>query len=98
MTTKLVALWTAPDDVDGFDADYLATHMVLVGTVPGLTGVVASKAVDGPYFRMTELLSPDMGALGAALTSEQGLAVAADAERLQQVFGNKLDVLIVEEQ
>jgi hypothetical protein len=47
---------------------------------------------------MAELLCPDMSTVGRALTSEEGLAVAADAERLQQLIGNKRDVLIVEEQ
>ena len=42
MTTKLVAFWTAPDDVDGFGADYLSTLVTLAALVPGLTGAVAA--------------------------------------------------------
>ena len=98
MTTKLVALWTAPDDTEGFEADYAANHLPLVGSVPGLTGVVASKAVGGPYYRMAELKFEDMDGLGAAMGSDAGVALAADSERLQAAFGNTFDVLIVEEQ
>jgi uncharacterized protein (TIGR02118 family) len=98
MTTKLVALWTAPDDAEGFEADYVTNHLALVQSVPGLTGAVASKAVGGPYYRMAELKFEDLEGLGAAMGSEAGLALAADSDRLQDAFGNKLDVLIVEEQ
>lgn len=61
MTTRLVALWTPPEDVDGFDADYLAAPMMLVAPMPGLTGLVDSKVIDGPYFRMTDLLHKVFG-------------------------------------
>ena len=98
MTTKLVALWTTPDDAEGFEADHLSTHMALVGTVPGLKNAIASKALDGPYYRMAELMFDDAGALGAAMASDEGTALLADSGRLQETYGTKLDVLIVEEQ
>jgi uncharacterized protein (TIGR02118 family) len=98
MTTKLVALWTAPDDTEGFETDYATTHLPLARSVPGLTVAIASKAVGGPYFRMAELKFEDMDALSAGLGSEEGLALVADSDRLQAAFGNTLDVLIVEEQ
>jgi uncharacterized protein (TIGR02118 family) len=36
MTVKLVALYTQPDDVDGFDDHYLGVHGPLVEQLPGL--------------------------------------------------------------
>jgi hypothetical protein len=48
VTVKLVALWGTPTDVEGFEQDYASTHLPLIGTVPGLKGAVASKALDGP--------------------------------------------------
>jgi hypothetical protein len=40
----------------------------------------------------------DAGALGAAMASDQGTALLADSGRLQETYGSKLEVLIVEEQ
>ena len=54
MTTKLIALWTAPDDGAGFDADYLATHAKLASAIPGVT-FTSGKCVSGPYYRMAQL-------------------------------------------
>jgi uncharacterized protein (TIGR02118 family) len=95
--TKLIALWTAPDDTDGFEADYTATHASLAAAVPGVTFSSGRCAPGGPYYRIAELAFPSGDAMGAGLGSPEGAAVMADGERLQQTFGNKLDVLIVNE-
>ena len=42
MTTKLIALWTAPADREGFLADYEATHALLARSIPGLASFEAS--------------------------------------------------------
>src|SRR3954468_12713184 len=96
MTTKLIALWTAPEDGDGFDADYLATHAKLCSALPGVT-YSTGRCVSGPYFRMASLEFESQEAMGAALGSSDGAALMGDTERLQQAFGNKADVLIVNE-
>ncbi len=98
MTVKLVALWGTPADPEGFERDYAATHVPIVGSLPGLAKSTFSKAIDGPYFRMAELAFNDMESFGAALGSEQGQALAADGDRLGETYGAKLDVLIVEEE
>jgi uncharacterized protein (TIGR02118 family) len=99
MTVKLVALWTKPDDAEGFDKDYEATHAILVAKLPGMSRAVLSKAIaDGPYHRMAELIFDDAGGMGAALGSPEGAELLGDAGRLSETFGNKVDVLTVEEQ
>jgi uncharacterized protein (TIGR02118 family) len=98
MTVKLVALWSTPEDAEGFEKEYAAIHIPLVAAVPGLKGAVASKALNGPYYRMAELIFEDGEALQHALGSEEGLALLADSGRLQEAFGSNLDVLTVEEQ
>ncbi len=98
MTVKLVALWGTPKDVEGFEKDYVATHLPLVAGLPGLKGAVASKALDGPYFRMAELIFDDVGGLHSAVGSTEGQTLLADAGRLQETYGSKLDVLTVEVQ
>ncbi len=92
---KLLALWTAPDDKEGFDADYLATHAVLAAAVPGLVSFTPGVAVSGPYHRTAELTFESGDTLGSGLGSTEGAALLADSERLQSTFGNKLDVLIL---
>jgi uncharacterized protein (TIGR02118 family) len=97
MTTKVVALWGTPKDEEGFDKDYDATHIPLVAALPGLKGAVASKALNGPYYRMAEMIFDDADALQAALDSEEGQKLVADTGRLQETYGATLDVLTVEE-
>ena len=94
---KLVALWTQPEDAEGFEKDYTSTHMALVADMPGMTGAVASKALNGPYFRMAELIFDNPAELKAAMSSDEGKQLLSDAARLQQTYGTKLDVLTVEE-
>ena len=96
MTTKLIALWTAPTDGDGFDADYLATHAKIASGLPGVT-FTSGKCASGPYYRIAELAFESQETMGAALGSSGGAELMGDTERLQQTFGNKVDVLIVNE-
>ena len=96
MTTKLIALWTAPADGDGFDADYLATHAKLASALPGVS-FSSGKCSSGPYYRIAELSFESQETMGGALGSSEGAALMGDTERLQQTFGNKVDVLIVNE-
>jgi uncharacterized protein (TIGR02118 family) len=98
MATKLVALWSTPDDVDGFEIDYVSTHLPLVDKMSGLTNVIESKALHGPYYRMAEMIFEDADALGASMATDEGSALLADSGRLQKTYGTKLDVLIVQEQ
>jgi uncharacterized protein (TIGR02118 family) len=97
VTVKIVALWGTPNDVEGFEKDYAAIHLPLVAALPGLQGATASKALDGPYYRMAELLFENADSLGSALGSEEAAKLLADSGRLQEAFGAKLDVLTVEE-
>jgi uncharacterized protein (TIGR02118 family) len=96
MTTKLIALWTAPEDGEGFDADYKQTHAKLAAALPGVT-FSSGRCASGPYFRMATLAWDSQEAMGGALGSPEGAALMGDTERLQSTFGNKADVLIVNE-
>jgi uncharacterized protein (TIGR02118 family) len=98
VTVKLVALWTTPQDVEGFETDYRDMHIPLVGKLPALKGAVASKALDGPYYRMAELIFEDADGLQSAMGSAEGQALVQDAGRLQESYGTKLEIMTVEEQ
>jgi uncharacterized protein (TIGR02118 family) len=97
VTVKLVALWGTPADVDGFEKYYASTHLPLVAGLPRLSGAVASKALDGAYYRMAELVFDDGDALQEAIGSAQGVELLADAGHIQETFGAKLDVVTVAE-
>lgn len=94
---KLIALWTAPADADGFDADYLATHAGLARAIPGLVSFSSGRCVSGPFFRVAELAFESGETLGSGLASAEGAALMADSERLQATFANKVEALIVSE-
>lgn len=94
---KLIALWTAAEDADGFTADYLATHVGLARAMPGLSSTFFGTSASGPYVRVAELTWPSAEDMNSALGSPDGASLLGDAARLQQTFGNRLDVLIVNE-
>ncbi|MGH8987860.1 MAG: EthD family reductase [Acidimicrobiales bacterium] len=98
MTVKLVALWSTPEDPEGFETHYRDTHVPLVAKLPALKGAVASKALDGPYYRMAELLFEDANDLQTAMKSTEGQALVDDAGRIQESYGTKLEIMTVEEQ
>jgi hypothetical protein len=93
---KLIALWTAADDSDGFTSDYLATHVGLAQAMPSVASTFFGTTA-GPYSRVAELTCSSADDMNSALGSPAGAALLGDAQRLQQTFGNRLDVLIVNE-
>jgi hypothetical protein len=72
--------------------------IALVAKLPGVKGAVASKALDGPYHRMAELIYDDTEGLQRSLGSAEGAELLADTGRLQESYSCRLDVLTVEEQ
>ncbi len=98
VTVKVVALWGTPNDPDKFEDEYGSIHIPLVAVLPGLKGAVASKALDGPFYRMAEMTFDDIEAMQGALGSDEGQRLLADAGRLQQTYEATLEVLTVEEQ
>jgi uncharacterized protein (TIGR02118 family) len=81
---KLTVLYTQPDDPAAFDEHYLAAHMPLARSIPGLERAETSKitaALDGgeqTYYRMAELYFADQAAMDAAFGSPEGGATAQD--------------------
>lgn len=94
---KLVALWTEPDDTDAFVDDYALRHFPLARAMPGLRSAQAYRVIRGPFHWIAELCFDDLAQLDAARMSEVGLRLTEDARRLQDVHGNRLDVLLMEE-
>lgn len=101
MTVKLVVLYTQPDDADAFDQHYLGTHIPLVDTIPGLERTETGKvqaAIDGgekTYYRVTELYFADQAALQAGFGSDEGMATAADYQKIAPA-GSRMFVVPVD--
>jgi len=80
---KIVVLYPPQPDPEAFKAYYLKTHIPLVRKMPGLLALRYSFAVQGvggaaPYFCIFEAEFRDGAALGAAMGSPEGQAVAGD--------------------
>ena len=80
---KLVVLYPPPAYRDKFRSYYTSTHLKLAEKLPGLRAYryafdLAAPAGTSPYWCMFEAEFDDIHALGAAMSSPEGLAVAAD--------------------
>ena len=84
MTTKLVAMYTQPENPAEFDRQYFEEHVPLVQKLPGLRGVSVSKLQKGfmggsvPYYMIAELAFDNEDALNAAMSSPEGKAAGAN--------------------
>ena len=80
---KIVVLYPPQPDPETFKAYYVGTHIPLARKLPGLLALrysfdVASVEGESPYFA-------DGAAMGAAMGSPEGQAVAADVPNFAQV-------------
>jgi uncharacterized protein (TIGR02118 family) len=97
VTTKIVALWKKPNDVDGFEKHYADTHMPLVNELPKVKKTVTSKAQGDAYYRMAEIFFDSGDDVGGAMGSDAGAKLMADTGHMQETFGTTVEVLIVDE-
>jgi uncharacterized protein (TIGR02118 family) len=101
MTTKLVVLYTQPDDPEAFDRHYLDVHGPLVDKIPGLrrwSGARFTAAADGgetPWYRVAELEFADQAAFQAGMGSPEGKATAKDFQQIAPP-GSQLLIAVVD--
>ena len=95
---KLVAMYTQPDDVDAFEAEY-ANHLKLVEKIPGLSGTRLtrfSRTLQGNgFYLMAEMMFPDKDTFKAAMRSPEMGATGKDAARFA---GDILTLMIASEE
>jgi uncharacterized protein (TIGR02118 family) len=83
---KITGLFGHPEEPDAFEEYYANTHVPLVKKIPTLQRFEAAKVVatpDGsepPYYRIAELYFEDVEQMQAGLASDEGQAMAADAQ------------------
>jgi uncharacterized protein (TIGR02118 family) len=80
---RLIALYSAPEDPDAFDAHYRDVHSAIVARYPNLRDVRLTTPVGvagrpAPYHLMAEMLFDTDDDLSAAVMSEAGVASARD--------------------
>ncbi|AWH96310.1 EthD family reductase [Dietzia psychralcaliphila] len=84
----LTVLYGTPDDVEKFDKHYHETHIPLARAVPGLDDAKVTRFLPGPdgaapeYHLMAQLMFADADAMGAAMSTDEGLALVADTANL----------------
>lgn len=88
---KIVVLYPPQPDPEAFMAYYTRTHIPLARKLPGLIAMRYSFEVAGvapgepPYSCVFEAEFSDGAALGAAMGSPEGQAVAADVANFAQI-------------
>ena len=92
---RLIGLWSEPDDVDAFEREYLGSHFPRLSGLRGSEGAVTSRCIDGPYFRMTEVIFGSLDDIHAALEDSGGQQILSEAGALAEKFGVRLEVLVV---
>lgn len=81
---KLLVMYDKPADAAAFDAYYFGKHVPLAKTIPGLrsyevnTGPVGTPQGPSSVHLVATLTFDSMAAIGAAFTSKEGQATAAD--------------------
>jgi uncharacterized protein (TIGR02118 family) len=93
---KLYAVWSNPEDAEGFERHYAEVHAPLAASIPGLRRMVLTRTTDSlgdapsALHRITELWFDDEAAMVAAAASPEGQATIKDAGEIQERFGARL--------
>lgn len=87
---KIVVLYPPQPDFDAFQTYYVETHIPLARKLPGLLALRYSFDVQGiggepPYCCVFEAEFADGSALGSAMGSPEGQAVAGDVPNFARV-------------
>ena len=90
---KFVALYSRPEDIEGFEEHYRNTHLPIAQSWPGVTRFTVTRFAATPrgtepdYYLMAEAEWPTDEEMAAALRSESGVAAARDAKAMAEQFG-----------
>lgn len=84
---KLVVLWTAAADSEGFRLDYEGKHMSIARRLPNVIALSHGRIRFGEFVLCAELTFASATELKSSLAGEVGLVLTADADRLKETFG-----------
>lgn len=96
--TKYFALWTQPEDVDGFENEYNRDHLPLAQQLPGIQRFYAAKVRDGNFYRVAELEFKSIESLRVALSeSPAGERLSENSKHLEDKYGVRVERLILDD-
>ncbi|MQA16653.1 MAG: EthD family reductase [Pseudonocardiaceae bacterium] len=92
-----LALWTRPEDVEGFEREYSADHIPRARELPGLRRLRIATVHDGSFYRAAELEFDSVQELQAALgESEAGERLIENSRHLQQTYSVTTERIIMD--
>jgi uncharacterized protein (TIGR02118 family) len=100
---EINVLWTAPDDVEGFERHYRDVHIPLTQRWEGVTSVSVTRiapdpgGAQAPYHLVFRARFPDLQALQAALGSPVTGQIVQDANQLGERFNCTSTVMVGDE-
>jgi uncharacterized protein (TIGR02118 family) len=100
---SFVALFTRPDDVEGFDAHYRDTHLPLIAQWPNVAETRVTRSTATPrgtepaYYLIADIRFTSAEGMAEALRSTAMRAAGKDAQELCQRFGCEVSMLLGEE-
>jgi uncharacterized protein (TIGR02118 family) len=99
MPTKLVILWSQPDDVEGFEDHYRDVHMPIVERYPAVLRLEATRLVDAPFggevpaYLVLTVECATEDDLHTLIKSEPFMESGADAREIGKRFGARVTIL-----
>ena len=98
----MVALYSEPDDPEAFEQHYRRTHLEICRRWPGLrssrvvrfTGT--PRGTEAPFFLSGEFTFADQAAFMDAMGSDSGKESQADARKMVEVFGVRMQMMLGE--
>ncbi len=97
---RFVALYSTPDDPEGFEEHYRSTHVPLVQQWPGVISVSTTRfsgtprGTDSPFHLMAVIDFASDEEMAAAMRSEAGMATARDAMAMAKDYGTTPTLLL----
>lgn len=100
---KFVALYTKPEDVEGFEAHYRDVHLPLVATWPGVESFSTTRLTGTPrggepdYHLAFEATFASDEAMRESMASDGAREVGRDAVGMVKRFGNSVTMALGED-
>ena len=97
---RFVALYSPPDDVEGFEEHFCTTHLPIAQQWPGVQSTTTTRftgtprGVDAPFHLMFVAEWATDEEMAAALRSDSGAAAAKDARAMAERFGTTPTMLL----
>lgn len=96
---RFVALWSTPQDIEGFERHYREIHMPITARWPGVRSSAVTRFTGSPtggepaYHLMFEVTLDNASDLAAMMKSEAVAESGRDAREMIKRYGTKVTML-----